>query len=110
MRFLRTVVYRSGSSVLENDIRVKSIVEVAASLALSHSFYWGSTLNLVECGGTHRSLLCVYEMRIDVTLVLVCLVNDSHVSRNFTLDTRVGLVPHLTFLFLFFRTPPYIVD
>ena len=110
MRLLRTVVNCPRSSVLEHDIRIHRIVGVGASLAESHSFNGRSALDLVECRGAHRSLLCIHEMGIDVALVLVSLVNDFHVSRNFTLDARVGLVPHLAFLFLFFRTPPHIVD
>ena len=110
MRLLRTVVNRPGSSVLEHDIRIQRIVEVGAPLAESHAFDRRATLDLVERGGAHRSLLCVHEVGIDVALALVSLVNDFHVSRNFTLDTRVGLVPHLAFLFLLLRTPPHIVD
>ena len=110
MRLLRTVVDSPGSSVLENDIRIQRIVEVAASLAESHAFDRRATLELVERGGAHRSLLCVHEVGIDVALALVSPVNDFHVSCNFTLDTRVGLVPHLAFLFLLLRTPPHVVD
>ena len=110
MRLLRTVVDSPGSSILEHDIRIQRIVEVGASLAESHAFNGRATLDLVERGGAHRSLLCVHEVGIDVALALVSLVNDFHVSRNFTLDTRVGLVPHLAFLFLLLRTPPHIVD
>ena len=107
---MHTVVNRSRASVLEYNVRIKSIIEVAASLAVSHSFDWRTTLNLVERGGAHRSFLCVHEMGIDVALSLVSLVNDFHVSRNFALDTRVSLVPQLAFLFLFLSTSPHIVD
>ena len=107
---MRTVVNSPGSSILEHDIRIQRIVEVGASLAESHAFDRRATLDLVERGGAHRSLLCVHQMGIDVALSLVSLVNDSHVSRNFALDTRVSLVPQLAFLFLFLSTSPHIVD
>ena len=72
---------------MEYDVRIKSLVGVPVSLTHSHTFLRRATPHLVECSGAHGSLLMVYEMGIDIPLVLVSSVNDSHISRNFALDT-----------------------
>ena len=49
-------------------------------------------------------------MRVDVAIIPISFVYDSHVTRNFAFDAFIRLSLHLSFLFDFKSSFPHIVD
>ena len=49
-------------------------------------------------------------MRVDVAIISISFVYNSHIARNFAFDALVGLSLHFSFLFYFKSSFPHIVD
>ena len=49
-------------------------------------------------------------MGVDVAIISICFVYDSHVSRNFALDAFISLTLHSAFFFNFFGALLHIID